>query len=69
MVCWSPFVTWGTNPGQGVPLSATVPNPEDYADPSDQAAARKALEAALGLPVYDVLDLLSGFYADLSKRR
>ena len=40
----SPFVTWGTNPGQGVPLSATVPEPEDFADPSDQAAARKALE-------------------------
>ena len=40
----SPFVTWGTNPGQGVPLSATVPAPEDFADPSDQAAARKALE-------------------------
>lgn len=30
---------------------------------------KKALEAALGLPVYDVLDLLAGFYADLSKRR
>ena len=30
---------------------------------------KKALEAALGLPVYDVLDLLSAFYADLSKRR
>ena len=29
----SPFVTWGTNPGQGVPLSATVPDPEDFADP------------------------------------
>ena len=40
----SPFVTWGTNPGQGVPLSATVPAPEDFVDPSDQAAARKALE-------------------------
>ena len=40
----SPFVTWGTNPGQGVPLSAAVPDPEDYADPSDQAAARRALE-------------------------
>ena len=23
----TPFVTWGTNPGQGVPLSATVPEP------------------------------------------
>jgi 3-isopropylmalate/(R)-2-methylmalate dehydratase large subunit len=40
----SPFVTWGTNPGQGVPLSATVPNPDDFVDPSDRAAARKALE-------------------------
>ncbi len=28
-----------------------------------------ALAAALGLPVYDVLDLLAGFYVDLSKRR
>ena len=25
----SPFVTWGTNPGQGVPLSAAVPGPGD----------------------------------------
>ena len=24
----SPFVTWGTNPGQGVPLGAAVPDPE-----------------------------------------
>ena len=24
----SPFVTWGTNPGQGVPLSESVPDPE-----------------------------------------
>jgi 3-isopropylmalate/(R)-2-methylmalate dehydratase large subunit len=53
----SPFVTWGTNPGQGVPLSATVPNPEDFADPSDQAAARKALEymgLTAGTPMRDI---------------
>ncbi|WP_296335809.1 aspartate/glutamate racemase family protein [Reyranella sp.] len=30
---------------------------------------KKALEQALGLPVYDVLDLLRGFYAGLSARR
>ncbi|MDP1967101.1 MAG: aspartate/glutamate racemase family protein [Reyranella sp.] len=30
---------------------------------------KKALEKALGLPVYDVLDLLKGFYAGLSARR
>ncbi|MCR2801105.1 MULTISPECIES: 3-isopropylmalate dehydratase large subunit [unclassified Microbacterium] len=39
-----PFVTWGTNPGQGVSLSDVVPAPEDFADPNDQAAARRALE-------------------------
>jgi 3-isopropylmalate/(R)-2-methylmalate dehydratase large subunit len=39
-----PFVTWGTNPGQGVPLSATVPSPDDFTDPSDRAAAQRALQ-------------------------
>jgi 3-isopropylmalate/(R)-2-methylmalate dehydratase large subunit len=40
----APFVTWGTNPGQGAPLSASVPDPSDFADPADQVAARKALQ-------------------------
>src|SRR4051794_25595160 len=40
----APFVTWGTNPGQGVPLSATVPDPETYHDESSRTAAEKALE-------------------------
>lgn len=44
----SPFVTWGTNPGQGLPLSASVPAPEDFDDPSERAAAQKAL-AYMGL--------------------
>jgi 3-isopropylmalate/(R)-2-methylmalate dehydratase large subunit len=39
-----PFVTWGTNPGQGAPLSASVPDPADFADEADRVAARKALE-------------------------
>lgn len=39
-----PFVTWGTNPGQGVPLSATVPNPQDIADETQRLAAERALE-------------------------
>ena len=39
-----PFVTWGTNPGQGVSLSDVVPDPADYADPNDRAAAERALE-------------------------
>ncbi|MCT1459120.1 3-isopropylmalate dehydratase large subunit [Aestuariimicrobium sp. p3-SID1156] len=40
----APFVTWGTNPGQGVPLSASVPNPTDFDDPVDRSAAERALE-------------------------
>ncbi|MDX2643633.1 3-isopropylmalate dehydratase large subunit [Streptomyces sp. NPDC001902] len=40
----SPFVTWGTNPGQGAPLSASVPDPAGFEDPSDRLAAEKALE-------------------------
>ncbi len=39
-----PFVTWGTNPGQGLPLSASVPDPEDFADESDRNAAASALK-------------------------
>lgn len=39
----TPFVTWGTNPGQGLPLSASVPDPESFADESDRLAAANAL--------------------------
>ena len=44
----SPFVTWGTNPGQGVPLSGNVPVPAEIADPVARAAAEKSL-AYMGL--------------------
>ena len=43
-----PFVTWGTNPGQGLPLSAAVPSPDDFADENDKASAANAL-AYMGL--------------------
>ncbi|MFM1952182.1 MAG: hypothetical protein RJA33_976 [Actinomycetota bacterium] len=39
-----PFVTWGTNPGQGLPLSAKVPSPSDFSSEVDQVAAKNALE-------------------------
>jgi 3-isopropylmalate/(R)-2-methylmalate dehydratase large subunit len=39
----TPFVTWGTNPGQGVPLSGGVPDPAQIADPDDRSAAERAL--------------------------
>jgi 3-isopropylmalate/(R)-2-methylmalate dehydratase large subunit len=39
-----PFVTWGTNPGQGVSLSQPVPDPTTIIDPNERAAAERALE-------------------------
>jgi 3-isopropylmalate/(R)-2-methylmalate dehydratase large subunit len=39
----SPFVTWGTNPGQGVPLNETVPTPDSFADEQERRAAENAL--------------------------
>jgi 3-isopropylmalate/(R)-2-methylmalate dehydratase large subunit len=44
----TPYVTWGTNPGQGVPLGGAVPDPTGFADPGQRAAAEKAL-AYMGL--------------------
>jgi 3-isopropylmalate/(R)-2-methylmalate dehydratase large subunit len=44
----TPYVTWGTNPGQGLPLSERVPDPELIADETARASAEKAL-AYMGL--------------------
>ncbi|MEC4017272.1 3-isopropylmalate dehydratase large subunit [Streptomyces sp. H27-D2] len=53
----TPFVTWGTNPGQGAPLSARVPDPASYEDASERIAAEKALEymgLTAGQPLRDI---------------
>ena len=39
-----PFVTWGTNPGQGVPLNETVSDPQSFTDEVDRTAAERALQ-------------------------
>ena len=44
----TPYVTWGTNPGQGVPLDGAVPVPADIPDDGERAAAERAL-AYMGL--------------------
>jgi 3-isopropylmalate/(R)-2-methylmalate dehydratase large subunit len=44
----TPFVTWGTNPGQGLPLGDNVPDPESIVDENERVAAEKAL-AYMGL--------------------
>ncbi len=52
-----PFVTWGTNPGQGLPLSGSVPDPVDIADENERRAAERALEymgLTPGTPLRDI---------------
>jgi 3-isopropylmalate/(R)-2-methylmalate dehydratase large subunit len=39
-----PYVSWGTNPGQTVPISAAVPDPEAMDDPIERESAIRALE-------------------------
>jgi 3-isopropylmalate/(R)-2-methylmalate dehydratase large subunit len=53
----SPFVTWGTNPGQGAALSDVVPDPSSYDDPQERGAAERALTymgLTAGTPLRDV---------------
>ena len=53
----TPFVTWGTNPGQGLPLSERVPDPERIVDENERVAAEKALTymgLTAGTPLRDI---------------
>ncbi len=53
----TPFVTWGTNPGQGVPLGDRVPQPDELDDDDERFAAEKALTymgLEAGTPMRDI---------------
>jgi 3-isopropylmalate/(R)-2-methylmalate dehydratase large subunit len=53
----TPFVTWGTNPGQGSPLSERVPDPADIPDENERRSAEKALsymDLTPGTPLRDI---------------
>ncbi|MET0861146.1 MAG: 3-isopropylmalate dehydratase large subunit [Microbacterium sp.] len=53
----APFVTWGTNPGQGVPVSGVVPDPESFGTEDERVAARRSLaymDLAPGTPMRHV---------------
>jgi 3-isopropylmalate/(R)-2-methylmalate dehydratase large subunit len=53
----TPFVTWGTNPGQGLPLSEHVPDPARIVDENERVAAEKALTymgLTAGMPLREV---------------
>jgi 3-isopropylmalate/(R)-2-methylmalate dehydratase large subunit len=52
-----PYVSWGTNPGQVVPIDGRVPDPASFADPVERGAAERALEymgLAAGTPVTEI---------------
>lgn len=52
-----PQVTWGTSPGMGTNINATVPNPNDFASDNERKAAEKALEymgLTPGTPITDI---------------
>ena len=38
-----PMITFGTNPGMGIPISAAVPDPADVSDPLERETMSKAL--------------------------
>ena len=54
-----PMITYGTNPGMGVPIGAPVPDPSRVADPMERESIAKALvymgleggKPVLGLPI------------------
>ena len=39
-----PYVSWGTNPGMVVPVTSTVPDPNDFEDEGDKESVQRALE-------------------------
>ena len=53
----TPFVTWGTNPGQGLPITANVPVPQEIPDANARASATSAIEymgLTPGMPIKDI---------------
>ncbi|GIG60686.1 3-isopropylmalate dehydratase large subunit [Longispora fulva] len=50
----TPFVTWGTNPGQGAPLGSVVPAPADTDDPVAAAKALEYMGLTAGTPLRDI---------------
>ena len=44
----APMITWGTNPGMGIPIDGVVPEPSSVSDPLERESLTKAL-AYMGL--------------------
>ncbi len=51
-----PMITYGTNPGLGMPITARIPDPDDVTDASQKAALEKALRYMDLRPGQSLLD-------------
>src|SRR5690606_22826409 len=40
----TPMITYGTNPGMGMPIAGTIPSPDDFSDQNAKAGLQKALD-------------------------
>jgi 3-isopropylmalate/(R)-2-methylmalate dehydratase large subunit len=50
----TPYVTWGTNPGQALPLAASVPDPTATQDPGAATRALEYMGLTPGTPLRDI---------------
>jgi 3-isopropylmalate/(R)-2-methylmalate dehydratase large subunit len=53
----APYVSWGTNPGQTIPVTGRIPTPEEAADPTQRDSIERALaymDLPGGIPITDV---------------
>lgn len=52
-----PYVSWGTNPGQTLPISASIPSPDDATDPVERDSIERALvymDLEAGTPITEI---------------
>ncbi|MGH8924746.1 MAG: 3-isopropylmalate dehydratase large subunit [Acidimicrobiia bacterium] len=52
-----PYVSWGTNPGQTIPVTGRIPTPDEAADPTERDSIERALaymDLPGGIPITDV---------------
>ncbi|GBE25090.1 MAG TPA: 3-isopropylmalate dehydratase large subunit [Actinobacteria bacterium] len=53
-----PYVSWGTNPAQTLPVTGSVPSPDDFENALDKDSTRRALEymgLTAGTPITEIV--------------
>ncbi len=55
---FEPYVSWGTNPGQTIPVTASIPHPDQADDPTERDSIERALaymDLTGGTPISEVM--------------